>query len=131
MDIAKKGRILLVDDDKTSLLVLMNILQQDYSLYIARDGEEAIKNAIKNIPDLILLDIILPDIDGYTVLARLRASDIAKDIPIIFVTGLSESGGKEKGLKLGAVDYIIKPFNPMEVKEKIMHHIEIINQNKP
>jgi len=130
METEKANRILIVDDDKTNLMVLMNILQQDYHLYIAKTGEDAIKNAEMNIPDLILLDIILPGIDGYEVLVRLREMDKTKNIPVIFLTGLSDSGSEEKGIKLGAVDYIIKPFDSSLVKQKVEHQLKIINQQR-
>jgi signal transduction histidine kinase len=104
-------------------------LQSAYTVYTAKDGEEALKKAERYLPDLILLDIILPGIDGYETFARLRKSSNQKaaEIPVIFITGLSESSGEEKGLALGAADYIPKPFNPMVVKLKVMHQIQIIN----
>ena len=122
---SKGNKILIVDDDKSNLLVLMDILQEDYSLNIAKKGEDAIKIAEKNKPDLILLDIILPDIDGYEVLARLRKSDNTKNIPVIFLTGLSDSGSAEKALKSGAVDYILKPFDPSVIKQKVMEQLAV------
>jgi len=131
INMAKNNRILIVDDDKSNLMILMDTLQEDYHIYIARNGREALKNATAQIPDLILLDIILPDIDGYEVLATLRQADATKEIPVIFTTGLNESGSREKGLMLGAADYISKPFSPSEVKQKVAHHIAIINQQRP
>jgi signal transduction histidine kinase len=128
-DIAEHNSLLIVDDDKSNLLVLINILQSDYTVYTAKDGEEAIKKAENYLPDLILLDIILPGIDGYEAFARLKKSSNPKaaEIPVVFITGFNESSGEEKGLALGAVDYIPKPFNPMVVKLKVMHQIRIIN----
>ena len=127
----KKNRILIVDDDKTSLMVLLDILQQqDYSLNIAKKGTEALKNAAKYMPDLILLDILLPDMDGYEVLAQLQKDDSTKKIPVIFISGLNESGSREKGLNLGAVDYITKPFSPSDIKIKVMRELQIINRQQ-
>jgi signal transduction histidine kinase len=103
------------------------MLQRDYTVFTAKDGEEALKKAEKNLPDLILLDIILPGIDGYETFVKLRKLEKVKDIPVIFITGLTESKSEEKGLELGAVDYITKPFNPVIVKLKIRHQIKIIN----
>jgi PleD family two-component response regulator len=121
----KDNKVLIVDDDKSNLLVLMDILQADYTLSIVKEGEDAIKNAEKNRPDLILLDIILPDIDGYEVLARLRKSDNTKNIPVIFISGLSESGSQEKALQCGAVGFILKPFDPSVVKQKVKEQLAI------
>jgi signal transduction histidine kinase len=127
LDRAKKNSLLIVDDDKSNLLILIDILQPDYTVYPAKDGEEAIKRAEKHLPDLILLDIVLPGIDGYETFSRLQELDKVRDIPVIFITGLSGSGSEEKGLALGAVDYIAKPFNPTVVKIKVKHQIKIIN----
>jgi signal transduction histidine kinase len=126
-DTANNNSLLIVDDDKSNLLILIDILQPDYIVYTAKDGEEAIKKAGKYLPDLILLDIIMPGIDGYETLTRLRELEEAGKIPVIFITGLNESGSEEKGLALGAVDYITKPFSPVIVKLKITHQIKIIN----
>jgi signal transduction histidine kinase len=123
----KNNSLLIVDDDKSNLLVLIDILQADYTVYTAKDGEEAIKKAEKYLPDLILLDIIMPGIDGYETFARLQELDETSEIPVIFITGLGGSGSEEKGLELGAVDYITKPFFPTVVKLKVTQHIKIIN----
>jgi signal transduction histidine kinase len=123
----KNNSLLIVDDDKSNLLVLIDILQADYTVYTAKDGEEAIKKAEKFLPDLILLDIIMPGIDGYETFARLQELDETAEIPVIFITGLGGSGSEEKGLELGAVDYITKPFFPTVVKLKVTQHIKIIN----
>jgi signal transduction histidine kinase len=126
-DTAKNNSLLVVDDDKSNLLILIDILQPDYTVYTAKDGETAIEKAEKYLPDLILLDIILPGIDGYETFARLRELDKVSEIPVIFITGLTERGSEEKGLALGAVDYITKPFNPVIAKLKVTHQIKIIN----
>ncbi|MDR0316772.1 MAG: response regulator [Treponema sp.] len=126
-DTAQSNSLLIVDDDKSNLMILIDILQPDYTVFTAKDGEEAVKKAQKYSPDLILLDIILPGIDGYETLTRLRELDETKKIPVVFITGLSESGSEEKGLALGAADYITKPFNPVIVKLKVIHQIKIIN----
>jgi signal transduction histidine kinase len=123
----KNNSLLIVDDDKSNLLILIDMLQADYTVYTAKDGEEAIKKAKKYLPDLILLDIIMPGIDGYETFAKLRELEETSKIPVIFITGLNKSGSEEKGLELGAVDYITKPFYPTVVKLKIMHQIKIIN----
>jgi signal transduction histidine kinase len=122
---AKKNSLLVDDDEKTNQLTPIDILQPDYTVYPAKNGEEAIKRAETHLPDLILLDIVLPGIDGYETFARLQELDKVREIPVIFITGLS--GSEEKGLALGAVDYIAKPVNPTVVKLKVTHQIKIIN----
>jgi len=125
-----KNSILIVDDEKSNLLVLNDILSGDYTLFMARGGLEAVKRANEYIPDLILLDIIMPDTDGYAVLAELKKSEKTQGIPVIFITGLSDPEDEEKGLELGAVDYISKPFSPAIVKLRIKNHLKIINQTR-
>ena len=121
-DLAKKS-VLIVDDVKSNLVVLHNILKSDYTLLMARNGVEAIERANKFMPDLILLDILMPDMDGYDVLAALKNSAKTRYIPVIFVTGLTELGDEEKGLSLGAVDYINKPFVPAVVRKRVQSWI--------
>jgi len=127
----KKARILIVDDEKMNLKVLANLLKENYSLVLARTGTQAIKHAFSDFPpDLILLDVIMPEMGGYEVIKCLKNSDETKNIPIIFVTALSSIEDEELGLKLGAVDYITKPFSPPIVKIRIRNHLRIVNQYK-
>jgi CheY-like chemotaxis protein len=112
-----KKRVMIVDDVKSNLMVLNSILNQDYSLIVARDGLEALDRANKFTPDLILLDILMPGMNGYEVIAALKNADVTKDIPVIFVTGLDDPDEEKKGLSLGAVGYLTKPFEPATVKE--------------
>ena len=128
MNTAEKNRILVVDDDKINLLYLNNLLGPEYTLYIARSGEEAIKLACDYIPDLILLDIIMPGMNGYEVLEVLKKTDNTKDIPVIFITGLSSNEDEVKGLALGADDYIVKPFSDAVVQLRVRNQLRIINQ---
>ena len=123
-----KNSILIVDDEKSNLLVLNNILSDDYTLYMARDGREAIDRVSEYLPDLILLDIIMPGMDGYEILLELKKSEKTRDIPVIFITGLNKSDDETKGLSLGAADYISKPFNHAIVKLRVQNQIKIINQ---
>jgi len=115
----KTGKILIVDDDKSPLFILIDILQNDYQLLIAKTGEEAVKIAEKNIPDLILLDIILPDINGYQVVEKLQNINETKNIPVIFSSGLDEDSSEDKKQFSSVVDFITKPFNFEEVKRKV------------
>jgi CheY-like chemotaxis protein len=123
-----RNSILLVDDETANLLVLNHILGADYTLYTARDGLGAIKRAAEYPPDLILLDILMPGMDGYEVLSALKKAEKTRDIPVIFITGLRGSDDEEKGLLLGADDYISKPFNNTIVQSRVRNQIRIVNQ---
>jgi diguanylate cyclase (GGDEF)-like protein len=128
MSANKKNSLLIVDDDRSNLMMLSHMLQQDYTVRVASNGASAVRIAEKYLPDLILLDILMPDMDGYQVFSALQNLDKAADIPVIFITGLNNSIDEKRGLKLGAVDYISKPFDDMVVKLRIQHQIQIINQ---
>jgi diguanylate cyclase (GGDEF)-like protein len=108
-------------------MMLSHILQSEYAVRIASDGESAIRIAEKYLPDLILLDILMPGMDGYQVFTALQNERTAH-IPVIFITGLKNSDDEKKGLKLGAADFISKPFDDMIVKLRVQHQIRIINQ---
>jgi diguanylate cyclase (GGDEF)-like protein len=105
-------------------------LQAEYTIYTAKDGETALKKAEKYLPDLILLDIVMPGMSGHEVLAALKSTDKIGDIPVIFITGLNSSDEEEKGLMLGAVDYIQKPFKATIVNLRVHQRIQIINQTR-
>jgi len=124
----QKNSLLLVDNEKSSLKLLSKILGSDYTIYTAANGTNAIKIAKEFMPDLILLDILMPGMDGYETLSELKKHDRTKKIPIIFITGLSSNEDEEKGLSLDAVDYISKPFSDMIVKLRVRNQIQIINQ---
>ncbi|MCL2208413.1 MAG: response regulator [Fibromonadales bacterium] len=123
----KKNSLLLVDDEKSNLEVLLSILSSDYTIYMTKSGPSAIEMAEKYLPDLILLDIIMPDMDGYEVLKALRSSAKTKRIPVIFITGLNSVEDEEKGLDLGAADFIHKPFSAKIVKSRVRIQIQIVN----
>lgn len=122
------GTILIVDDEQINLLALMNILKDDYDLKLAKNGEQAISLARKTLPDLILLDVMMPDMDGFEVISKIKKMDETAHIPIIFITGLDSAEDEEKGFLLGAVDYVIKPFKPIVVKARIGTHMRIVRQ---
>jgi len=124
----KKNSILIVDDEDANIVALTYILENDFELYTAINGQGAINAAKMFQPDLILLDILMPEMDGYEVFAELKASDKTREIPIIFITGLSESSHEIKGLELGAADYIPKPFVNEIVKLRVSNQMRIINQ---
>jgi len=118
--------ILLVDDNPTNLQVLFQTLEGvGCKLLIAKNGEIALTIAGKALPDLILLDIMMPDIDGYEVCRRLKSNPATSDIPVIFLSALGDTEDKVKGLHLGAVDYITKPFQPNEVIARVNTHLTI------
>ena len=123
-----KNSVLIVDDEKANLLYLNHILSDDYAVCTARDAENALKLADEYHPDLILLDIIMPGMDGYETLSALKTSDTTRDIPVIFITGLSSNEDEMKGLNLGAEDYITKPFSDAIVKIRVRNQIKIVNQ---
>lgn len=120
------GCILLVDDNPTNLEVLFNSLSDSgFKLLIAEDGESAIELAHYAQPDMILLDVMMPGLDGFATCQRLKADATTQAIPIIFMTALAETIDKVKGLSLGAVDYITKPFQPDEVLARVKTHVAL------
>jgi diguanylate cyclase (GGDEF)-like protein len=123
-----KNSLLIVDDEKMNLKVLTHILGSDYVIYTATNGANAIERAREHKPDLILLDILMPEMDGYETLSVLKKDERTQDIPVIFITGLNSIEDEEKGLSLGTVDYISKPFGAMIVKLRVRNQIKIVNQ---
>ena len=128
MDETKKNSILIVDDEKTNILALTHILSEEYTVFAAKDGAHAIKAAETYIPSLVLLDVLMPEMDGYAVLTKLKSNEKTQNIPIIFITGLVGDEEEEKALALGAADYISKPFNPATVRLRVRNQIQILNQ---
>jgi diguanylate cyclase (GGDEF)-like protein len=124
----KKNSLLIVDDEKLNIMTLTHILSPDYIVYAAKDGQDAIEVAKELLPDIILLDIIMPDMDGYEVITTLKNAKETCHIPVIFVTGLSNHEDEEKGLNLAAADYITKPFSPAIVKLRVRNQIQILHQ---
>lgn len=125
-DEKRRECILVVDDEPANLMALNQILSSEYTVFTARTGEEALARAQEEGPDLILLDILLPGIDGFEVLRQLKASVDTQFIPVIFITALDEE--EEKGLILGAVDYIAKPFKNGIVLARVRAHLQILRQ---
>ena len=125
---AEKNRILIVDDEKANIEILSSILSPEYTVYMTKSGFGAIELASKHSPDLILLDILMPDMDGYEVLSALKASEETQDIPIIFITGLDSVQDEERGLSLGAADFIHKPFSNSIVQSRVRNQIQLVNQ---
>lgn len=116
--------ILAVDDIATNIMLLKAVLSRaKYKIVTASGGYEAIEKASKEAPDLILLDIMMPDLDGYEVIKHLKADPATQDIPVIFLTALHNPEDIVKGFKLGASDYVSKPFNHEELITRVTHHI--------
>jgi diguanylate cyclase (GGDEF)-like protein len=124
----QKNTLLIVDDEKSNLKLLTHLLGTEYTIYTATSGINAIEKAKEYIPDLILLDILMPGMDGYETLSELRKCAETQKIPVIFITGLNSSEDEEKGLSLDAADYISKPFSAMIVKLRVRNQIQIVNQ---
>jgi putative two-component system response regulator len=118
------NRILIVDDEPINIQVLSGILDDDYKLIAATKGQKALDLARRQKPDLILLDMIMPEMDGLEVCRALKADPETKDIPVIFVTSMSDAANEELGLQAGAVDYISKPVSPPIVKARVKIHIQ-------
>lgn len=118
--------LLLVDDEATNLKVLRHTLQDEYRLLFARDGQTALTLAARERPNLILLDVMMPGMSGHEVCLALKQDPTLTGIPVIFVTALSDSNDEQRGLELGAVDYITKPFNPPIVRARIRNHLSLV-----
>ncbi|MCT7949410.1 response regulator [Ancylothrix sp. C2] len=128
---AEKDIILIVDDKAANLGVLSDFLDEEgFEVRVARDGESALEKANYEPPDMILLDVMMPGIDGFETCCRLKGNSTTAEIPIIFMTALSDVVDKVKGLSLGAVDYITKPFQPDEVLARIKLHLKLQKLNQ-
>lgn len=123
------SRILIVDDERQNIKILTEFLRDDYKIMAAKDGETAIKALAKPVlPDLILLDIVLPGMSGYDVMKRLQSNDRTRNIPVIFITALDATDDESLGFEMGAVDYITKPFKPVIVKARVKTHMQLKNK---
>lgn len=122
--------VLIVDDEKVNLKLLSDLLQDEAQIMLAKNGKQALEKANKHLPDLILLDVVMPDMDGFDVIQELKARAVTKMIPVIFVTGLTDVQFEEKGIALGASDYILKPFHDAVVKARVRLHLQLARQRK-
>ena len=128
MNKTDKQTILIVDDTAINVRMLNEILRDDYRVLFATNGQDALNTAAETKPDIVLLDVMMPEMDGYEVCRRLKNDLDLKDVPVIFITALAEATEEVRGLKLGAVDYITKPFNPDIVKLRVGNHLELKRQ---
>ncbi len=119
------SNILIIDDEPFNIHLIVDTLKNNYETTIAKSGAQALKRLEKFLPDLILLDIIMPDMDGFEVLRRLKASERTKNIPVIFITAMDDVGDETKGFELGAVDYITKPISPPIVLARVRNHLAL------
>ena len=133
MNVAQDDRplILIVDDASSSLKVIANMLDGNgYRLALAESGVDALKFCADRRPDLILLDIVMPDMDGFEVCRKLKESDNTASIPVIFLNGHVDNSSVTRSYDLGGADYITKPFNAVEIKAKVKTHLELARLKK-
>ncbi|MCL2264577.1 MAG: diguanylate cyclase [Treponema sp.] len=123
-----KHSVLIIDDQETSISMLSCILSSEYIIFSAGNGRDGIEAAKNCSPDIILLDVLMTDMDGYEVIAELKSSEETKKIPVIFITSLISHTDEEKALTLGAADYITKPFSPAIVRLRLKYQIKILTQ---
>jgi diguanylate cyclase (GGDEF)-like protein len=120
-----RSTILVVDDNLLNIEVIYEMLTPTYEVLFATSGLEALELTVATHPDLILLDVMMPGLNGYEVCRHLKMDVVTQQIPIIFITAVGQTDSEEKGLKLGAIDYIAKPFSPAVVKARIANHLEL------
>jgi len=121
----RKKTVLVVDDTKTNIDILLNLLGDKYDIVVALDGESALETVEESCVDLILLDIMMPNIDGYEVCRRLKSKEKTSDIPVIFVTARDDEDSIERAYEIGAIDYITKPFKPIELEARINTQLRV------
>ena len=122
----EKPRILIVDDMPENIRILIELLGSEYATIPATSGAAALKKSqTEPLPDLILLDIMMPEMDGYDVCRRLKENDLTWEIPVIFITAVSEVMDEAKAFKLGAVDYVTKPFHPATIVARVKTHLAL------
>ncbi len=122
----RKPKVIIIDDAPENIRMLIEILKEDYATIPATSGEAGLAKAlIAPQPDLVLLDIMMPGIDGYEVCKRLKAIEKTKDIPVVFISAISEAMDNAKAFDLGAADYITKPFYPAAIKARLKNHITL------
>ncbi|HRK39643.1 MAG TPA: diguanylate cyclase [Burkholderiaceae bacterium] len=126
----KPFTLLIVDDEKQNRTLLTELLQDDYQVILAKNGLQALEKAQAHVPDLILLDVLMPEMDGLAVIRALKSADTTRHIPVIFVSALDTPEDEERGLDLGAVDYIAKPFHPPIVRARVRNHLQAVHQRR-
>ena len=127
---AEPQKVLIADDDARNREVLCELLQPEYTVLLAKNGTQALERATRHVPDLILLDVMMPDVSGFDVLRRLRAAPQTEHISVIFISGLNRPEDEAAGLKMGASDYIAKPFNATVVLARVALHLQLVRQRR-
>jgi diguanylate cyclase (GGDEF)-like protein len=130
MNFAGTQKVLVADDDIVNRQVLAELLKPEHTVLLAKNGAQALELAARHLPDLMLLDVVMPDMDGYEVLRRLRADAQTAHITVIFISGLGRPEDEANGLKLGAADYIAKPFNATVVMARVAMHLQMVRQRR-
>jgi len=118
-------KILIIDDTVANIQILNEIFHNDYQIFFATSGAAGIEVAKREFPDIILLDIMMPEMDGYETCSLLKSDPVTGAIPVIFVTAMSEEEDEAKGLEIGAIDYLTKPISPAIVKARVKNHLEL------
>ncbi|MCE1241534.1 MAG: diguanylate cyclase [Azonexaceae bacterium] len=122
--------VLVVDDAKQNRDLLTELLRHEYRVILAKNGSQALERAQELQPDLILLDVMMPDMSGLQVIQQLKNDDRTRHIPVIFISALDSPGDEERGLDLGAVDYIRKPFHPSIVRKRVRNHLLSVHHRR-
>ena len=125
----ERARLLVVDDQRANIQALFQAFQADHKVQMATSGEQALALCRSQPPDLVLLDVVMPGMDGFEVCRRLKADEATKDIPVIFVTGHHDEEAETRGLDVGAVDFISKPINPRIVRARVKTHLTMKRQS--
>lgn len=123
-------KVLIVDDSATNRQMLGDLLKPDYAVLLAKNGEEGMDLAQMHRPDVILLDVMMPEVDGYEVLRRLKEDERTSSICVVFITGQDSPEEEERGLNEGASDYVTKPFHPTVVKARVALHMQVVRQRR-
>ncbi|MFA9219101.1 MAG: diguanylate cyclase [Sphingomonadaceae bacterium] len=130
MNLVATQKVLIADDDTLNRAVLADLLKPEYTVLLAKNGVQCLQRAAQHLPDLILLDVMMPDMDGYEVLRQLRAQPSTAGIAVIFISGLDRPEDEAIGLKMGAADYIAKPFNATVVMARVALHLQMVRQRR-
>ena len=125
-----ESTLLVVDDEKQNRLLLTELFEGEYKIIQAKNGLQALELARAHAPDLILLDVLMPEMDGMAVIRALKRDDATRHIPVIFITALDSAADEELGLDLGAVDYIAKRFHPPIARVRVRNHLQIVHQRR-
>ena len=130
MSFGEMQKVLVADDDAINRMVLGELLKPEYTVILAKNGAQTLERAARHAPDLILLDVMMPDMDGYETLRQLRADPQTAHIAVIFISGLDHPEDEAAGLKMGASDYIAKPFNATVVMARVALHLQVVRQRR-